>query len=518
MKKLNLICASIAVLFASAANAGTATAPATNFATEQFNASAPVIRQAAATYTVSTTNGIVVNTGGKLYFTVALQDGAKFSVDPAATELSGSILTLLDVANGGSVTVAVSTDKKTASFTITAGTTPTTIGVGSTLVFTPQAAGGANRGWATDVKSALGTAGGTVSVKTGLSALAASGTPAEGGATIPADVDGPNAATAVVATSKKALTLAVSTPSTFDSKIDVAANPLGSKFTNSAAMPDLYTAPVAKVAFTAAAAVQADGATAYDRAAGLANGGALTVDVTPNAGKAWPVGARLFLSQLNADDLTPCTTALANSGKVTVDANNSTSKITLTVDAADEAGIVTNGGLNVCVEDPTDGATAKAFVPIAPTVAGTLTADTTNFAGYATTATGTQNGYALDYNGSDVEVKTYWPGKLNSAGFTAYLRITNTGNVDANISLSHVNPTTGVVGSSFVLDVADKLPGGLLKKGQSVLLTTNEIDAITGAAPSNFQAGRARVTGKTDGLRVQSLLQEGATGTLVEFQ
>lgn len=518
MKHMNLICASIAVLCASAANAGTLTAPATNFALEQFSASAPVIREAAITYTVATTNGIVVNSGGKLYFTVALQDGATFSVDPTAAELSGTILTLLDTANGGGVTVNVSADKKTASFTITAGGTPLTIGVGSTLVFTPQAAGGANRGWIAGVKSALGTAGGTVSIKTGLSALAASGTAADGAATIPADVDGPNPTSAVVATSKKALTLTASVPSTADSKIDVAANPVGSKFTTSAAMPNLYTAPIGKVAYTAAAAVQADGSTAYDRAAGLATNGAMTVDVTPNAGKAWPVGARLFLSQLNASDATPCTTALANSAKVTVDANNAASKITLTVAAGDEAGVVTNSGLNVCVEDPSAGGTPKAFTPIAPTVAATVAPDTGVYVGYASTTSGTAAGYVLDYNGSDVEVKSYWPGKLNTAGFTAYLRITNTGNVDANVSLAHVDPTTGASGSATVLDIPGKLPGGLLKKGQSVLLTTNEIDAVAGAAPTGFSAGRAHVTGKTDGLRVQSLLQSGSLGTIVEYQ
>lgn len=516
MKKLNLICASIAVLCASAVNAGTLTAPTTNFALEQFSASAPVIRQAAATYTVATTNGIVVNSGGKLYFTVALQDGAKFSVDPTSAELTGSILTLLDVANGGSVAVNVSADKKTAAYTITAGTNPITIGVGSTLVFTPQAAGGANRGWITDVKSALGTANGTVSVKTGLSALAASGTAADGAATIPADVDGPSSATAVVATSKKALTLAASVPSTADSKIDVAANPVGSKFV-STAMPNVYTAPIAKVAFTATAAVQADGATAYGRADALANNGALTVDVTPNAGKAWPVGSRLFLARLNAQDATPCTTAIANSG-VTVTSGNASAKITLTLPAAGEADAVTDSGVNVCVEDPQSGTPAKAFTPIAPTVAATVAADTANFVGYATTTSGNAAGYVLDYNGSDVEVKSYWPGKLNTAGFTAYLRITNTGNVDANISLAHVDPATGVKGASTVLNIPGKLPNGLLAKGQSVLLTTDEIDAVVGAAPTGFAAGRAHVSGKTDGLRVQSLLQSGSLGTIVEYQ
>ena len=51
------------------------------------------------------------------------------------------------------------------------------------------------------------------------------------------------------------------------------------------------------------------------------------------------------------------------------------------------------------------------------------------------------------------------------------------------------------------------LPNGVLAAGQSVLLSTRQIDAAIGAAPSGFTSGRIRFTAPTNGLRVQSLLQ-----------
>ena len=59
------------------------------------------------------------------------------------------------------------------------------------------------------------------------------------------------------------------------------------------------------------------------------------------------------------------------------------------------------------------------------------------------------------------------------------------------------------------LNVAGKLPGGTLAAGQSVLLSSVEIDAVLGANPANLTQGRIRITAPTSGLRVQSLLQTG---------
>lgn len=479
MKKLNLICASIALVFgATAATAGTlstAVVGGTVFATENFGGSTSAVTDTitpgAVTY--SMTSITAVNAGASVYFTVRL-NGGKFAAAPAGTTFS-----FAGQAGGVDITaVTLSTDKSTALVRVTSAGS-VNIGLGA-FSYAPAASNIDN------VNTTLAAAGGVVTVSIGLTAIAPTAFEATDAlATVDAPVPTSNLAVAAKAVSGAVAASATTT------KIDLAALPAASLFTGGVSA----RATLGQVMFTNVAGLQnrRDVGADYTLAAGSApsaNTG-VTVTVTPGAGQSFPTGSTLTL---NSADTCLLGTDLATTGTGTVAFTGVTALTAKVVSTTVPVG--TAAPVYVCMLPPSAGNTAT---PITATLSAVVAPGSTK--DLIATASGT--GYALDYNGSSVDVLTYWPGALDAFSYKGYLRITNTGSLAANVSFAHVNKDTGALFNAAVI-IANLLPG------QSKLISTVAIDAVAGVAPSNLESGRARVTAPTNGLRVQSLLQTGA--------
>lgn len=477
MKKLNLICASIAVLCATVANAGTLTTAGSVFATQNFGATFPAtgagsfVVPGAVTY--SLTSITAVNAGAKVYFTVRLV-GAKFDVAPATTRF-----TFAGQAAGADITGAVlSADKTTVQVEVTA-INSVNIGLGA-FTYTPAAS---------DINSAgatLAVVGGKIDVSIGLTTLAAANAAALDSTNALSTLDLP-LPTAALATAASAITGSVTAlPATGSGvQIDLTATPPGSNFTaGNSGLASLGTVKFANVTGTQAIATNA--ATDYNVA--TSNGG-FTVTVTPGAGQSFPVGTVLALhTGLICGAADGNTTG---SGTVAVTAGTASLAKVLTTTTV----ITTGTEYSVCLSDPTG---TNVATPITVSLAATTVPAAPTAASVAASGTG----YALEYNGASVDVLTYWPGALDAFSYKGYLRITNTGTITANVSFAHVNKTTGALFNAAVI-MANLAPG------ESRLISSVAIDSVAGAAPSNLESGRARVTAPTNGLRVQSLLQTG---------
>jgi hypothetical protein len=485
MKKLNLICASIAVLFsAGAAHAGTAAATATKIAIENFGgtaASQDTLAVLGAPVTYSMSSITAVNNGSVVYFTVRLA-GGKFAAAPAAAAFTfGGQACIAGAATSSNPNCVVtsSADRSTIKVAITTGTSYT-LGLGA-FTWTPVT---------TDIDSVntvLGTVGGKVTASIGLVTV----NPASIQATATQDTLDGALGTADLAVAAKAITGVVAA-SSYAGKIDLTVSPAGSDFTTAG------YAILGSYKFTNAAAGTGKirtGASDYTLANGsatTANTGA-TVVVTPSA--ALPVGSVLTLSSSAT-----CASALAGAGNTATvaAASAAAAKTLVTTDA-----VVSATEYYVCMTKPTS---PNLATPVQATITATVApAATTDFIGGAA-----GNGYNLGYNGSQIDINAYWPGALTTAGYNGYVRIMNTGSVSAPISAAHINPTTGVVGSSSVLTLPAPFVGNMLPAGAHVMLATKDIDAILGAAPSGYTAGRLRVTAPTNGMKVQSFIQTGA--------
>jgi hypothetical protein len=490
MKKLNLICASIALLVAGGAHAGSAVSTATKIAVENFGGSAvgqDTLAVLGAPISYSMSSITAVNSGSTVYFTVRLT-GGKFAGTPAAANFSfagQACVTTAATPTTPNCVVTPSTDRSTVKVAVLTAASYT-LGLGA-FTWTPAAA---------DINAAnttLSAVGGKVSASIGLvtinpTAIEATDTQAT--------IDAP-LATGDLATGVRAITGAV-TASAYTGKIDLTANPAASNYTTPGyAILGQYT--FTNVA--GAAAKIRSGASDYALANGsgaAANTGA-SVTVTPGASQAFPIGSVLSLSSS-----TTCASALTGSTIAAITATTAaTAKTMATTDV-----VTTTTPYFVCMTAPSTGNTAA---PIQATIAATVAAASTNDSIAPTSG----NGYSLAYNGSIVDVQTYWPGGLAAFGFNSYLRITNTGSVTAAISAQHFSTVGALTGTATILTVG-KLPTGTLAAGQSVLIPSGQIDSLIGAAPSALDSGRIRISAPTDGLRVQSLLQS-ANGVLVEF-
>lgn len=499
MKKLNLICASIALLAAGAANAGTAVSTATKIAIENFGGSAAsqdtlAVLGAPISYSMSTITA--VNSGSTVYFTVRLT-GGKFAAAPAATAFTfggQACIVGAATANNPQCAVTLSTDKSTIKVAVTTGTSYT-LGLGA-FTWTPVAADINN------VNSTLATVGGKVSASIGLVTLNPTAIEATD---TQATIDTP-LASGDLAVAAKAITGTVSASgaTTYTGKIDLTASPAGSNYTvtnvvNGNVNFTADTAMLGSYKFknaSAGTAKQLAGVNDYTITAGSGNATntGVSVVVTPGSGQAFPVGSTLFLSASNV-----CAAALAGSTTGVLTTTNAGTAKTLTTATA----VINDTDYFVCVTKPTG--TGNTAAPIQATIAATVATTATN----DSIGVASGSGYNLQYNGSTVNVYSYWPGALSNYNFTGYLRVTNTGSVSADVSLAHISPTDGTAGTSKVIVSA-------LAAGKTVLLQTKDVDATVGAAPTGVTVGRARVTAPTDGLRVQSLLQFNS-GNLVEF-
>ncbi|MBV8502047.1 MAG: hypothetical protein JO006_10035 [Paucibacter sp.] len=506
MKKLNLIAASAALLVAGMANAGTlasATAGGTLFAVEDFGpttTAATGITPGAITYTIGTTNGIVINAGGKIYLTVRLAGGT-WSAAPAVGTIGGTALAVGGAGNGVVSAPTLSSDGTTAVYTVTY-TAGVTLGVGSTFTYTPAALS------VLGTKSALGTVGGTVSASVSLSAItpvvqAPSTTYAPNtGTAQAADIDGP-VGTAVIAKTVQGVTLSTSSLPAYTGRIDLTASPAASKYALLAAPGVAVPAALGSVTATDAttAGNALNGSTAVNTAAAVAGPtNALSVVVTPGTNQAFPIGATLYLDITSS----ACGAPVAGTTSAAVTSTTTTTAITLTLPSASTT---TGVPAFICMTAPSAGNTATPLtVTLNPQLNFTLTTATSGI----DSATGT--GFALGYNGSSYTLNTYFPAAISQYGYSTYTRVVNTGSVAANVSAAYVDGTTGLTGTSAVIATS-------LQPGAAVLLNNTTIEAALAAAGAAAPAVNARprlnITAPTNGLRVQNFVQS-ANGTFTE--
>lgn len=489
MKKLNLICASIAVLLGANAHAGVLTAAVTGgtpFAIENFRGAAVGqellnVTPGSLSYSLSTITA--VNGGGaQIFFTVRLV-GAKFVAAPliGTFSLAGTPL----VAPGPGVAggaVSLSTDRSTALVTITNNGPTLTLGLGA-FSYTPAATN------INDVNVTLSTVGGQATASIGLTTVAPASLEATTALTT---VDGP-LPVAAIAVGAKAITGTVSALPTYTGRIDLTATPPGSTFTTGA------TVALGSVTFTNNTGVQnirsaASDYTLANGSAGTANTG-MTVTITPAAGQSFPIGSVLSLTTDQAC-LVPVA-ATTGTGTVAFTSVTAPTPKVLTTTTA----VATTVASFVCLSAPSAGNTATPLT-------ATLAADVAEAAptDFVDVVTGT--GFALNFNGSQVDVKNYFPNGLASFGYGSFIRINNTGTVAAVVSGAFIHQITGVVGGSFPLT-------GSMAAGSSVTLTGAVIESVLGA-PGSADRPRLRLTAPTNALQVQYYLQNPG-GTITEI-
>ena len=458
-----------ALLAAFGANAGTLAGGTQHFAAEAFKGTTATdantaITLGAVTYTVSTTSGIVVNNGGTLSYYLRLASGT-FTAAPATSEFATSIA-------GFTVGVPVlSADKTTVMVPLTA-TNDVNIGLGSTVTFTPTTPTTPTTTTIAGVKTALGAVGGTVSA-TGVLALGATTAP-DATVALPASIDGA-APTAVIAKSVQAITGVVSNLPTNTDKIDLNATPSASAYT-----PTATYAKLGSVTFTNAAAVTPAGTT-FDIA--TANAGlTVPVVVTPAASQSFPVSATL-----SASLATTCAAPVASATTFTTTTASAAATISVPI-----ASVTSGNPVYVCLSAPS---ATNVATPISPTITATLANSAVATAGQ-TQVTGA--GYALGYNGTQIDVSNYLPIVLATSGFEQYLRIANTGSREAAVSVALIDQDTGVVGASA--------PVVTLKPGASKTIRGSDIEAALGVTLAAEARPRLRVTAPTTGLTVQNML------------
>lgn len=513
MKKRNVVLhtaiASALLAMAGAASAGNLSASNTVFATEVFGPTFTAttgIRPGPITHTITASGGIVINAGGKIYYSVRLVNGT-FSVAPLLAQLTGTALAVGGGGNGVVSDAVLSTDRTTATFAITY-TANATLGVGSTLVYTPIAA-------AVDgVNSTMAVASTTITATTSLSAV----TPAvvapsltttpNTGTALSAELDGGVTTAAVVATSTPAVVFAVTPSSSFPlgysliagtgvgqagvletGRVDLLAVSPGSRFTTpGATLSNANSATVINLGAvvmgnTAGVQVKADGTTAY-----LING-----SVTANKLGGTVVGAFKTGSTMQLTTDAACTTAVA-----TAPTGAFTLGTTFTFTDSTVPGIAA-----------LEGASVPSFICLTtPGTTGTVTlgAATANFAVTAanhvatTDAGNTASGtlYNLRQNGATVTVRNYMPASF-APGFSQVIRIINNGTSTAQVSVAVINDSTGVTGAAVPVG-SPVAAGGVMRLSQS------QIETALGAAIDSTSRPRLVFTAPTSSMEAQSLM------------
>ncbi|HZF78830.1 MAG TPA: hypothetical protein VEZ89_03475, partial [Rubrivivax sp.] len=298
--------------------------------------------------------------------------------------------------------------------------------------------------------------------------------------------------TAPIAVATKAITGTVSNLPAYTGRIDLTASPAASSYTTGAQVA------LGSVVFVNNAGTQNVRAGNADFTLANGNSGAnqgATITVTPGAGQSFPVGSVLSLHTAEA-----CNAAVAGTtGTGTTaftGATAGTAKTLITTTA-----VTNNTPWFVCLSAPSATNTAT---PVTATItADVLESETSEL---IDNATGT--GYALTYNGSQVDVKNYFPNALAAFGYGSYIRVINTGSIAAVVSGSFINEATGVAGQSYPLSSA-------IAAGGAITLRGNLIESILGA-PGSADRPRLRLTAPTNGMTVQYYLQN-PDGTITEI-
>lgn len=486
MKKMNLIAASVALLVAGVANAGTlstADSGGTVFATENFGGSASGTTQAAlaivpGAITYNTSTITAVNAATPVYFTIRL-NGGKFAAAPAVGTLKVAGITC--GAAGMTCTVDLSDDFTTALVTATP-TASQTLGLGA-LIYTPAA---------TDivaVNTTLGAVGGQVTATVGLTSSAPSSYEATD---TQATLDTP-LASAVVATSAVATTSTVGAYTT-SAKIDLGAS--------------TGTATQFIVGSTAQA-YGVLGQVKFANATGTQNvlaGGDFTVaanntgakfTVTLPSGQALPASGTpsAAVNTIGVYSDVTCGTAVATAQNIT--SSNAAGPFTFTTSAA-----VAAATYYVCVN--IDATNKAAIAPVTASITGQLL-NTGNTSQSFVAGSGTGN--AITYNGTSVTVSNYWPAALTDAyNYQGFVRIVNTGTLAAVFNGQFVN-ADGT--KSATAPITASIPAG-----GSVTVSSQAIEAALGAKAATDRP-RLTVSGNTSSADVQTFIQS-PNGTFVK--
>jgi len=306
-----------------------------------------------------------------------------------------------------------------------------------------------------------------------------------------------SAQTITIAKSGAAVTVTTSALPTYTGKIDLTASPAGSQFALSAAAGTPVVARLGSVTVTdqtsTKIAKRLDGVNTANIAA-MTAGNPLSITVTPGAGQSFPTESVLSVSN---DSCTNVAGALAKFTSTTA-----TAAASITVP---NAMVVSGNAITICLTAPaTTATTAMVATPMTPSLSASFdwTVGLPDTAWGKTAGAGT--GYALAYNGSQIDINAYWGAKVKDAGYSSFVRVINTGSVPADISMAYIDNTTGTAGTSAIVITQ-------LAAGASKMLAASVIEAAVGAQPFNYEAGRLRITAPTNGMRVQSFLQT-ATG------
>lgn len=482
MKKRNLVTRTAiasAVLFLSAtANAGSMVGTNVNFAAENFGPS--IIATASITpsiITYSMSSSTTVAASGTIIFVIRLT-GAKFAATPVASSFTyagASLGTKSSSINAGAITL--SNDGATLALTVSNNTgSSTNLGVGA-FTYTPAAGDVINVG-------SLGTVGATVSATASVTTAAQTASTLDSTNAIPSSIDGATP-TVVIATSVSAISASVSALPAYTNKIDLTVSPAATDYVlRATGVNDGIS--LGSVTFLTTAGRKNLGATAdYTLAAG--SGGAAasaTILVTPNAGQSFPVG-----SVLSYD--------ITSTGCIAANQKGALTAFTALTNSTAKTLVVTSGNLTtatpifVCMTKPSTGNTAT---PITATLLGSTVPSAS--ADAATSVTGV--GYAVSFNGSSKDVRTYVP--ASATGYSSSIRIINSGTVSAAVSGAFVDPVTGLAGSNVVV-----IPS--LAAGAASTLTSAQIEAaIGGTAPAATARPRLRFTAPTNSLEIQSFI------------
>ena len=518
MKKSNVILqaaiATALLAMVGSATAGNLAASNTVFATEIFGptfAATTGIMPGATTHTFITTSGIVINAGGVIYYTVRLTNGT-FRVAPLLAQLTGTALAVGGPGNGVVSNAVISTDRTTATWAITY-TASATLGVGSTLVYTPIAA-------AIDgVNTTMATGGTTITAVDALSAITPTiiapslTTTPNTGTALASELDGGQSASANVATSTPAVVFTITPSSSFPlgyslatgtgvnqagnletAKIDLTAISPGSRFTqpggtltntNSATVLNLGAVIMGNAA---GAQMKADGTTAY---------------LISNAVSANTLGGTVVGAFKAASTMALTTDAACATNVATSPAGVFTLGTTFTFTGSTVPGIASAEGASlpsfICLTTP---ATTGAITTGAPVATfGVTAANHVATTDVANSATATL--YNMTTNGSQVDVRSYIPAV--TVGYTSFVRVINTGAVAAAVTGQwlYENGTSSVAATL----IASHPIGG------SVTFTSTQIEAALGVPTViGNNRPRLRLSAPTNGLQAQSFFLTNANG------
>jgi hypothetical protein len=471
--------ASALLVMAGASNAGTATATSIKYATQNFQATTTSNKAAQQALTIqanpltySMSSSTTVNTGGIIYFIVRLH-GAKFTAAPAAGSFN-----VAAQGSGAITTVTLSADKTTVQAQFTA-TADTFLGLGA-LVFTPASS------TINNVNDTLYSASGTVTAESTITTTAAANTTALDSTNALTSVDG---AIPSVTLATAAAAYSVSAAADGEGQIDLTATPAASAYkTSGSTLTTAVSLGSVTITETAARKQQVDGATDFTVTAGGQNSTAtsITITVTPPAGKPFPVGSTLDTSVTTSVAGTPACANLTGNATATLTATTAATAVSITVPVGTWPG--TAAPLWVCLTAPSTGNLAT---PLTPTISAVVNpTSTTDLPGSVAATTG----FALDYNGSQVDVRNYVPAAVT--GWTTIVRVINTGTVAAKVSGAVIDETTGAVGTAGTLVTS-------LAAGAAATLNSTDIEAALGPIGSAARP-RIRITAPTNTMDVQT--------------